>query len=209
LLVKYSKISTATMGHRVDGNAMDSGIRMFVGGPIIAGPALTVRTLGRDSTVCHKVFDLAMPGDILVVDRGGDQHYACWGEMMSLAAKNCGIAGVIVDGLVTDIEALRAIGVPVYARGLSPITTLLLGEGGSINTPVGCGGLRVLPGTLVIADEDGILVLDSVLATDSLNSFEAEAEEDEIYRTKLLDGKLPSQLSPIDALIKGSVNDRS
>jgi regulator of RNase E activity RraA len=66
-----------------------------------------------------------------------------------------------------------------------------------------------MPGTLVIADEDGILVLDSELALDSLKSFEAEAEEDEIYRTKLLDGKLPSQLSPIDALIKGSVNDRS
>ena len=88
-------------------------------------------------------------------------------------------------------------------------TLILLREGGSINTPVDCGGLRVLPGTLVIADEDGILVLDSVLASDSLHSFEAEAEEDEIYRTKLLSDNLPSQLSPIDALIKGTVDDRS
>jgi regulator of RNase E activity RraA len=185
---------------------MDFGIRMIVGETIIAGPAVTIRTLGRDSTACHKVFDLVVPGDIIVIDRGGDERYACWGEMMSLAAKVRGAAGVIVDGLVTDIVALRSIGLPVYARGLSPITTLLLGEGGGINIPVRCGGVEVVPGSLVVADEDGVLIFDAEQARTLLVEFEAEAEGDEEYRRDLMRGRLPSELTPIEDLIKGKVN---
>ena len=204
MVLAYSAISTATIGHRVDGNAMDSGIRLFVGGAIISGPAVTVKTLGRDSTALHKVFDYVLPGDILMIDRGGDDRYACWGEMMSLAAKSRGVAGVIVDGLVTDIEVLRSIGIPVYARGLSPLTTLLLGQGGEINTNIRCGGLEILPGALVVADADGVLLFDSEQASERLSEFEAEAEEDDTYRTGILGGRLPTQLAPIDDLISGA-----
>jgi 4-hydroxy-4-methyl-2-oxoglutarate aldolase len=200
LISAYSKISTATMGHRIAGNAMDSGIRMLAGEPIVVGPAITVRTLGRDSTVLHRAFDLVVPGDVIVIDRGGDDRYACWGEMMSLAAKLRGAAGVIIDGAATDVAELRSLGMPVFARVLSPLTTLLLGEGGSINVPVQCGGLEVLPGSLVVADEDGVLVLGLEEANTLLGAFEAEAVGDKTYRDQLLSGRLPSELMPTGLL---------
>lgn len=180
---------------------MNTDVRCLVGGAIVAGTAVTVRTLGRDSTALHKLFDFVQPGDVIVIDRGGDDRYACWGEMMSIAARERGAVGVIVDGMVTDIAALREIGLPVWSRGLSPVTTLLLGEGGEINGPVKCGGIEVTPGQLVVADEDGVLSFDVEEAVRMLEQFEAEARGDDDYRDALLSGRLPSELAPIDELI--------
>lgn len=209
LIVAYSRIATASMGHRVDCDAMDPGIRMLVGNTIVAGPAVTVRTFGRDSTACHKVFDLIVPGDIIVIDREGDERYACWGEMMSLAAKLNGVAGVIVDGLVTDIAALRLVGLPVFARGLSPVTTLLKGEGGGINVPVRCGGVNVIPGALVVADEDGVQILEPQRARALLLEFEAQDRGDEEYRRGLMNGMLPSEMMPTGNPMRGKLSARS
>jgi 4-hydroxy-4-methyl-2-oxoglutarate aldolase len=200
----YQRISTATIGHVIDGHAMDPGLSMLAGGGLVVGPAVTVRTAGRDSTVCHKALDLTEPGDVIVVDRQGDSRYACWGEMMALAAQLKGAAAVVVDGAVTDIAALRSIGLPVFARSRSPLATQLLGEGGSINTVVCCGGLAVEPGALVVADEDGILVLSGEEAERLIPLVEDEAREDEAFKAELLAGRLPSELSPIDRLMNGA-----
>ncbi|MDA8315762.1 MAG: RraA family protein [Actinomycetota bacterium] len=208
LTAAYAQIPTATIGHRVDGHAIDRAIRPVAPCPsVIAGPAVTVRTLGRDSTVCHKVIELMQVGDVVVVDRGGDAEYACWGEMMTIAAGLRHAAAVIVDGMVTDIAALRISGLPVFARGVSPLATQLLGEGGSINVPVDCGGLLVAPGDLVVADDDGVLVFSPSEATDILAEVQEEENDDREYRDELLRGALPSALAPIDELIATS-NDR-
>lgn len=208
IMAAYRQISTGTIGHVIDGHAMDPGLALVAGGGLVAGPALTVRTAGRDSTVCHKVLDLAEPGDVIVIDRAGDRQYACWGEMMTLAAKLREVAAVIVDGAVTDIDALRAIGLPIYARSRSPLATQLLGEGGSINAVVRCGGLTVTPGALVVADHDGVLVLGEQEAGQLLAEIADEARSDAEYRDQLLAGRLPSELSPIDELMKGASRAR-
>ena len=78
---------------------------------------------------------------------------------MATAARSCGIAGVVIDGPVTDTAEIRANGVPTWCRGVSPITTKLLALGGALNTEVSCGGVAVRPGDAVLADESGILVL--------------------------------------------------
>lgn len=197
----YRQITTGTIGHRIEGGAMDPVIRQIAGHGLVAGPAVTLRVSGRDSTVCHKVFDLVAPGDVLVIDGGRDGNYACWGEMMTLAARVQKVAAVIVDGPITDLVALRDIGLPVFARAASPITTLLLGEGGEINTAIECGGVRVSPGDLVVADEDGVVALEAELAPALLPGFLEEATEDDEYRTQILAGLRPSELAPIDELI--------
>lgn len=197
----YQQITTGTIGHRIEDGALDSGIQQIAGRGLVAGPAVTVRVSGRDSTVCHKVFDLVAPGDVLVIDGGRDTKYACWGEMMTLAARTQEVAAVIVDGPITDVVALRDIGLPVFARAASPITTLLLGQGGEINTTIDCGGVRVAPGDLVVADEDGVIAVRAEIAAAVLPEFIAEANADDEYRTQLLAGARPSELAPIDELI--------
>ena len=202
LVDAYRRLSTGTLGHRIDGHALDRAIRPVTPcGGTIAGPAVTVRAPGRDSTVCHKVMDLVQPGDVLVIDREGESEYACWGEMMTIAARLQGVAAVVIDGPVTDVAEVRSAGLPVFCRSASPLTTLLLGEGGSINAPVICGGLPVTPGDLVIADDDGVLILNADEARAVLAAAEEELEEDGIYKERLLSGLRPSQLAPIDELI--------
>jgi regulator of RNase E activity RraA len=202
LVDAYRALTTGGIGHRIDGHAMRRDIRpVGAFSATLAGPAVTVRAPGRDSTVCHKVMDLVQPGDIIVIDRGHDTDYACWGEMMTIAARLRGVAVVIVDGPVTDIADLRTDPMPVFATGVSPLTTLLLGEGGSINAPVECGGLMVSPGDLVVADEDGVLVFTQEEARQILSEVEEEHAEDYAYRARLLEGLRPSELAPIDDLI--------
>jgi regulator of RNase E activity RraA len=172
------------------------------------GPALTIRTCGRDSTIVHKAIGLISPGDVLVIDRCGDTRYACVGEMMAIAAGRRGAAGIVIDGPATDVEALRALGLPIFSRATSPVTTLLLGESGSINVPVMCGGVAVRPGELVLADDDGVIVLDPDEAATLLAGVLEEDREDAEYRDELLAGRLPVELAPIDQLI-GEANDHA
>ena len=111
-------------------------------------------------------FSLADSGeyDILVIDRQGDDRHACWGAVMTAAAQAAGIVGVVIDGFVTDVTAIRASGLPVWCRGRSPLTTKLLGKGGTIGETVTCGGATVRPGDLVLADENGVCVIDPAQA---------------------------------------------
>jgi 4-hydroxy-4-methyl-2-oxoglutarate aldolase len=201
LLERYRRITPAAMGHHVEGGILDPAIKPVQSGIAVVGPAVTVQCLGRDSAVCHKVVDLLRPGDILVIDRGGDRRYACWGEMMTLAAQLRGVAAVIVDGLATDVQFIRDCPMPVFCRGITPLTTQLLGHDGSINLPIQCGGVVIAPGDLICADDNGIAALGAGEAARLVELFEREEAGDAEFRDDLLAGKLPSELSGIDALI--------
>jgi 4-hydroxy-4-methyl-2-oxoglutarate aldolase len=150
----------ATIGHFLHTGFMQPGIRGLFPDIRVAGTAVTVLAPGPDATIVHYAIGQARPGDILVVDRCGDMKHACMGGAVAYAAKKAGVAGIIVDGMVTDIGELRQYGVPVWARGLSPITVKLLGLGGGFGVPVSCGGVAVMPGAAIFADENGVLVLE-------------------------------------------------
>ena len=99
------------------------------------------------------------PGDVLVVDRAGDQQYAALGGVVAWALHVSGVEGVIIDGAATDIAEIREYDLPVLYRRLSAITTRLFGIDGEINTPVTCCGVSVNPGDIVLGDENGFVVL--------------------------------------------------
>jgi len=123
------------------------------------GPAVTLAIPGPDSTLLHHALGLLRPGDVLVVDRLGDDKYACWGGGVTVAAKAAGAAGGIVDGPCTDIQEIEDSDFPVWCRGMAPITTRLYNLGGMLNMPISCGGVVVNPGDVVIADDSGVLIL--------------------------------------------------
>ena len=99
------------------------------------------------------------PGDFLVVDRCGERITAALGGAMAYAAKQAGVAGIIVDGYVTDLGEIREHGVPVWSRGASAITTRVMGLEGEFCTAIQCGGVIVHPGDAVVADENGMVFL--------------------------------------------------
>jgi regulator of RNase E activity RraA len=159
LLQRLLLAQPATIGHTLHEGFMDTGITTYFESARVVGTAITVQAPNLDGAIVHYAIGQSRPGDVLVVDRCGDNRHACIGGAMAYAARAAGLAGIIVDGPVTDLLELREYGVPVWSRGLSPITCKTLGIGGSFCLPVSCGGVSVAPGDAIFADVNGILVL--------------------------------------------------
>ncbi|UDL88606.1 RraA family protein [Mesorhizobium sp. PAMC28654] len=201
LVERLAKVEAATVGHYLHDRFMRTDIRPLIDGVRVAGTAVTVSIPGADSTLLYYAMDRVRPGDILVIDRAGDERHAPWGGFMAAVAKVRGLAGVIIDGVVTDPAAIRAAGVPTWARGVSPITTKLLNLGGGFNIPVSCGGVAVNPGDAVLADDCGILVLppNQVEGVTSVALFDQEDEGS--WVRKIEAGARLQDLVDIDGMI--------
>jgi len=159
LLTLLRQAEPATIGHFHAHGFLHGGIRAMAAVTRSVGTAVTVRCEGMDGSILHHALGQLRAGDFLFVDRAGDELVACIGGASALAAQLRGSAGIVVDGCVTDIDELRALGLPVWARGLSARTTRAGGQAGSFCQPVDCGGVRVHPGDAVLADENGVLVM--------------------------------------------------
>ena len=158
-LTLLSRVETATVGHFLHDGFVDPQIQAVLPEKRVTGTAVTLRLPGADSTLLHHVMGLVRPGDVLVIDRAGDLRHACWGGVVTHAAKQAGVVAAIIDGPATDLGEIRRKEMPLWCRGPSPITTKLLGLSGALNVPVSCGGQVVEPGDAVLADESGVLVL--------------------------------------------------
>lgn len=159
LLDLLRQAEPATIGHFHETGFLHGRIRAMAAVGRSVGTAVTVRCEGVDGSILHHALGQLRAGDFLFVDRAGDELVACIGGASALAAQLRGAAGIVVDGCVTDIDELRAIGLPVWARGLSARTTRAGGHTGSFCQPVDCGGVRVHPGDAVLADKNGVLVM--------------------------------------------------
>jgi regulator of RNase E activity RraA len=150
---------TATVGHWRHWGFCDRRIQPLLRRRRVAGTAVTVAVPGQDSTALHHALGLLRPGDVLLVDRLGDDRHACWGGGVTVAAKAAGAVGGVVDGPTTDLEEVEASDFPLWSRGIAPITTRIYDLGGRINQPVCIGGVVVMPGDAVLCDDSGVLVL--------------------------------------------------
>jgi 4-hydroxy-4-methyl-2-oxoglutarate aldolase len=159
LVALLERVETATIGHVLHSGFVDPTIRAVLPDKRVAGTAVTLRIPGPDSTLLHHVLSLVRPGDFLVIDRAGDTRHACWGGVVTNAAKVAGVVGGVIDGPATDFSEVRRCEMPLWCRGPSPITTKLLGLEGAFNVPVTVGGQTVSPGDAVLADESGVVIL--------------------------------------------------
>ena len=131
-------------------------LRPMHGGGVLAGPALTVKTRPGDNLMVHKAIGLAEPGDVIVVDAGGDLTNAIIGELMIAQMVKRGLGGIVINGAIRDSAAIRAGGYPVFAAGVTHRGPYKDGPG-EINVPVAIDGMVIAPGDLVIGDDDGLL----------------------------------------------------
>jgi len=164
LVELLQKVETATIGHVLHDGFLHPRIKPVLPGRRVVGCAVTVRIPAMDSVMLHHAVSVARPGDFLVVERLGDERHACWGGMVTHAAAIAGLAGGVVDGPVTDLSEFQATGFPIWAAGVSPITTKQLGLYGALNVPVSVGGQIVRPGDLILADDSGVVALDRTQA---------------------------------------------
>lgn len=161
MLAAFSQIPAANIADTMERScAMNPRVRLFSrpAAPIVAGPALTVRTRAGDNIMIHQALDMACEGDILVVSNEGDGSRALMGEIMFAYAQHKKIAAIVLDGPIRDVDAVSKMSLPVYATGTTPGGPYKEGPG-EINVPVACGEISVCPGDIVVADADGVIAI--------------------------------------------------
>ena len=190
LIEQLNAVSFPTLGHFLEEGFADMQLRAMVPNVKVVGRALTLKLVGADAIAVNQALALIKPGDVLVIDTAGDHRHAPVGAVTSCAARCAGAVGIVVDGAVTDLLELREAGLPVFARGMSLLTTKLHGRGDSqINQPIQCAGVTVRPGDLVLADDNGVLFLDQASAQEVIERALASDRAEPQLLARLLAGE--------------------
>lgn len=156
-------------------HVMDIGIRpLWSPIPRVAGPAFTVSCAPGDNLMLHAAIYRAAPGSILVADAGSVEYAVAGGNVCAVAQRR-GIAAFIIDGVIRDLAEVRDAGFPVFGRGVVPVAGVKAAIG-PLNEPVRCGGVLVRPGDVVVADDDGVLVVPAGRRDQALRDGRAKAE---------------------------------
>ena len=169
----------------------------------MAGTAVTVRTRGGDNLAIHRAFDFCRPGDVLVIDGGGEVGQALMGEIMATFAESLGVQGLVIDGAIRDVGAIRARDFPVYARGVIHRGPYKNGPG-EINVPVTVGGMVVQPGDVMVGDEDGVLAIAPGDASAVLEAARRQGEKEAAALRSIAEGRFDrTWIGPHEKMMMG------
>jgi 4-hydroxy-4-methyl-2-oxoglutarate aldolase len=173
----FAGLPPTTLADLLDrGQVMDIGIRPLWPAPRVAGPAFTVRCPAGDNLMLHAAIYRAAPGSVIVVE-AGDVDYAVAGGNVCAVAQRRGIAAFVVDGVIRDVGEVRELRFPVFARGVIPVPgTKAAIE--PLNEPIRCGGVAVRAGDVVVADEEGIVVVPAARQDEILRAGSARLERE-------------------------------
>lgn len=169
----------------------------------MAGTVVTVRCRGGDNLVVLRAFDYCRPGDVMVVDAGGDPTNAVLGGIMSAGAAMLGLAGLVVDGAIRDVAEIGEREFPVYARFTNHRGPYKNGPG-EINVPVSVGGMTVLPGDVIVGDQDGLFAFPASEAASLIEKALAQQAKEEAQMAEIAQGKWDR--SNLDALEAKAIN---
>jgi len=168
LAVPVAALSAELRKRGLDNMTID-GVRPMNASLKLVGVAKTLRFLPRreDLFVSHgggynaqkRAFDTVEEGEIIVIEARGEQGSATLGDILTIRAKARGAAGIVTDGCVRDVEAVAAVGIPVYSRGAHPAVLGLKHVPWEIDVAIGCGGTVVQPGDILVGDADGVIVI--------------------------------------------------
>ncbi|CDZ72372.1 Dimethylmenaquinone methyltransferase [Neorhizobium galegae bv. orientalis] len=209
LIAKFESVEVATIGHfRHRGFVHHSITPVVEPGRTLVGTAVTVAIPATDSTLLHHAIGFIRPGDFLFVDRLGDDRHACIGGGVAFAIKTAGAVGVVLDGPCTDVEEILELDLPFWSRGVSGITTRLNDLGGSLNLPISCGNVPVLPGDIVVADASGVVVIPVDEAEDVVEEAIARQARAGRNKDKVAAGEKLGDLSGASRLVAAALEPK-
>lgn len=160
VIAALREIPVAALSDNMHRNIGTVGLHPYhrPGKQTMAGTAVTARSRGGDNLTYLRALEFCRPGDVLVIDAGGDLNNAVVGGILSFYAASVGLAGVVIDGALRDVAEIRERDFPVYARGVTHRGPYKDGPG-EINVPISVGGMVVNPGDIVVGDQDGLLAI--------------------------------------------------
>jgi 4-hydroxy-4-methyl-2-oxoglutarate aldolase len=172
---------------------IDLDLHQLIPGSRAAGPARTVRCGQGDNLMVHAVMDRTQPGDVLVLTMPEPEPVALIGELLVTQAKARGAAALLVDAAARDVEELRELGLPVWARWIR-VRGATKTEVGELDEPVEVGGATIRPGDTVVLDDDGAVVVRKERVDDVLAAARERLEKERIKRERLEGGALSYDL---------------
>lgn len=182
---------------------MSARMRPLIAGQRISGAAVTSYNFPGDNLMIHVALNVAQRGQILVLTNGGGTQGALWGDVACTFAAHKGIAGVVADGPVRDIDALREMNFPVWATAISPSHPEKRGPG-SVNVPVVVDGVLVEPGDVIVADGDGVLVVPQAHLARTLEGARQRAAKEVAIRQRIKAGESLFEILNMDAAVKAA-----
>jgi len=182
---------------------MSSRMRPLLQGRRISGAAVTSYNFPGDNLMIHVALNVAERGQILVLANGGGTQGALWGDVACTFAAQKGVAGVVADGPVRDIDALREMDFPVWATSISPSHPEKRGPG-SVNVPIVVDGVLVEPGDVIVADGDGVLAIPQAHLARTLEGARQRAEREIAIRERIKAGESLFEILNMQAAVEGA-----
>lgn len=198
-------LGVATVHEAYRRRGLMHGISAVVPGAPVSGTAVTCLNYPGDNLMLHAAIEVCEPGDVLIAAVTAPSVHGILGELIATICQARGVAGVILDSGARDVNELRAMGYPVYARGITALGTAKAGLG-YVNTPVSCGGVVVFPGDAVVADNDGVVVVEREAVDQTLAAARKRADHEAEVSPRYATGVLSLDTGTMrDTLSKGNV----
>jgi 4-hydroxy-4-methyl-2-oxoglutarate aldolase len=186
---EFARLGAATV-HEAQGRqgALDSAIKPIDPKSTLAGTALTVDCRPGDNLAIQYAVTVAKPGDVLVVDAKAYTEGGAWGDLLTLSAQQRGIAGLVIDGSVRDINSIIAMGFPVFSRAVC-LKGTDKNQPGGVGGDIVCGGVAISTGDLIVGDADGVVAVPSANAGEVLESALRREQSEEAMRQEIRAGR--------------------
>lgn len=193
---RLEKLSTTNLSDALDQVGIRgavSGIRPLFGMPRVCGRAVTIKITAAGITKSKhhlgvEAIASAEEGDLIVIDNHGDVQNNCWGEILSCAAKQKGISGVVIDGAARDVDECQKMDFPVFARGVVPITARGRIMQEDFNCMIRIGDVQVRPGDILVCDINGVVVIPVEKVYEVISAAETILEKEESMKNDILAG---------------------
>lgn len=200
-LTRLKELGAATI-YEAQGQrgAISSSLRPIDPSLTVVGRALTVDCGPADNLMLHAALEKASPGDVLVADAKGFIEAGAWGDVLTAAAQQVGVVGLIINGSVRDAQEIIEMGFPIYSKGLSIRGTSKTYKG-TVGQPVDMAGTTVHTGDIVVGDRDGLVVIAESEVAESLRLAELRENKETGFREKIEQGATTVELLGLRATL--------